>query len=53
MRDKILAFELDHYVRNLDILLRLIFRSNLKDEIPLMIWNRVPAHRFHQIAQAD
>jgi hypothetical protein len=50
---KILALKLDHYVWNLDILLRLILRSNLEDEIPLVIWNCIPAHRLNEFAQAD
>jgi hypothetical protein len=53
VRDTILAFKLDHYVWNLDILLRLVLGSNLKDEILLVIWNRVPTHSLHEFAQPD
>jgi hypothetical protein len=30
----------------------LILRSNFENEIPLVVWNWIPAHRFHEIAQA-
>lgn len=53
LRDMILASKLDHHVWNLDILPRLIVRSNFKDDILLMVRNRVPAHRLHEIVQSD
>lgn len=43
---------LDHYVRDLNIFLGLIFRRDLKYDILLMAWNRLLADCFKKLAHA-
>lgn len=48
---KALFTELDHHVRYLYILLGLVFRRNLKDNILLVVWNWFPRNGFDELAQ--
>lgn len=47
---KLLA-QLQHHVRNLDILLRLVLRRNLENDVLLVVWDLLLRDRLNELAQ--
>ena len=50
-RKSYLFVQFQHHIWNLDILLRLILRGDLKDDILLVLRNGFLANRLYQLAQ--
>ena len=47
---RLLLPQLDHNIRNLDILLRGILGRDLEDDVPLVVWDRLLADGLDELA---